>query len=260
MKFTGQERDLGVIGSNVDDLDYMHARYYRPLVGRFLSMDPISGTPREPGSWNRYSYVSDNPICRIDPDGEQSTTPESFYMIYGVTVRSNDSLSFANATAADSLFFGGLSFRAQIALASSSAPRDPLGGGKGGLSYADFSTQRVMTLWGHGLAAYADGLVPIPSVEPFKWAGVYDPSEPGMTSTKVIGTVVSIAATAGLTAETRAGAQGGNWLTRNVFRWGVDRQGPHGLHFHLGPGKPLMRHHLPKQIRQWFYHLRGKFF
>jgi RHS repeat-associated protein len=74
MKFTGHERDLGVLGSNVDDLDYMHARYYRPLVGRFLSVDPLLNAKRaqkNPQSWNRYAYVESNPQRFADLDGRE---------------------------------------------------------------------------------------------------------------------------------------------------------------------------------------------
>ncbi|HEX8618501.1 MAG TPA: RHS repeat-associated core domain-containing protein [Thermoanaerobaculia bacterium] len=37
----------------------------------FLSVDPVwvSTDLRQPQSWNRYSYVRNNPINRIDPDG-----------------------------------------------------------------------------------------------------------------------------------------------------------------------------------------------
>jgi len=49
--------------------DYMHARYYSPNLGRFLSVDPIGGTVGSSQSWNRYSYVLNNPLSLIDPDG-----------------------------------------------------------------------------------------------------------------------------------------------------------------------------------------------
>ena len=39
--FTGHERDLASTGSG---LDYMHARYYSPGMGRFLSVDPVGGS------------------------------------------------------------------------------------------------------------------------------------------------------------------------------------------------------------------------
>ena len=50
--------------------DYMHARYYNLNLGRFLSVDPIGGTVGSSQSWNRYSYVRNNPLNLIDPDGQ----------------------------------------------------------------------------------------------------------------------------------------------------------------------------------------------
>lgn len=69
-KFTGHERDLHAAG-NGDELDYMHARYYNPFQGRFMSIDPLdsSAQPTRPQSWNRYGYSRANPINRLDPDG-----------------------------------------------------------------------------------------------------------------------------------------------------------------------------------------------
>jgi RHS repeat-associated protein len=48
---------------------YDHARYEGFTIGRFLSLDPISGGPRNPQGWNRYSYTLGNPISAIDPYG-----------------------------------------------------------------------------------------------------------------------------------------------------------------------------------------------
>ncbi len=72
MRFTGHERDLGVGSSQADDLDYMHARYFSPVYGRFLGVDPSSGSFElgMTGSWNRYSYVYGNPVGNVDPDGK----------------------------------------------------------------------------------------------------------------------------------------------------------------------------------------------
>jgi RHS repeat-associated protein len=68
MKFTGHERDV-VAGDN-HSVDYMHARYYSPTAGRFLSIDPVGGDAEHPQSWNRYAYVRNNPIGNTDPDGK----------------------------------------------------------------------------------------------------------------------------------------------------------------------------------------------
>jgi hypothetical protein len=47
----------------------MHARYYSPWEHRFLSVDPIGGDPRQPQSWNAFSYVLNNPMNLVDPYG-----------------------------------------------------------------------------------------------------------------------------------------------------------------------------------------------
>jgi RHS repeat-associated protein len=72
MKFTGHERDLGVAGNAADDLDYMHARLHNPQTGRFLSVDPVLNVKRamkRPQAWNRYAYVTGNPMKYVDPKG-----------------------------------------------------------------------------------------------------------------------------------------------------------------------------------------------
>jgi uncharacterized protein RhaS with RHS repeats len=48
----------------------MHARYYNPTAGRFLSPDPLDGSQRFPQSWNRYAYARNNPLKYIDPTGQ----------------------------------------------------------------------------------------------------------------------------------------------------------------------------------------------
>jgi len=48
----------------------MLARYYEAGLGRFLSVDPVDGGPSNTQSWNRYSYVGNNPITNTDPTGQ----------------------------------------------------------------------------------------------------------------------------------------------------------------------------------------------
>ncbi len=69
MKFTGHERDLEGTPNRLDDLDYMHARYYNPLLARFLSVDPIGGSIGASQSFNRYAYVGNSPLNYVDPFG-----------------------------------------------------------------------------------------------------------------------------------------------------------------------------------------------
>jgi RHS repeat-associated protein len=68
-KFTGYERD------SESGLDYASARHYNNTLGRFMSPDPLSGSPGNPQSWNRYSYVYNNPLNSIDPSGMSGCTP-----------------------------------------------------------------------------------------------------------------------------------------------------------------------------------------
>jgi RHS repeat-associated protein len=71
MAFTGHERDVDGTGHPEGDLDYMHARYYTPFYSRFLSVDPAGGNPARPQSWNRYTYVSNNPMLFVDLNGAE---------------------------------------------------------------------------------------------------------------------------------------------------------------------------------------------
>jgi RHS repeat-associated protein len=64
--FTGHERDTAQLASN---LDYMHARYFSPNLGRFLSVDLAGGRVGSSQSWNRYSYLTNSPITFLDPTG-----------------------------------------------------------------------------------------------------------------------------------------------------------------------------------------------
>jgi RHS repeat-associated protein len=77
MKFTGHERDFYDSGPG-DDLDYQHARYYGPLLGRYLSTDRllrISRAKKKPQLWNLYSYVAGNPLAFTDPTGLYLVVP-----------------------------------------------------------------------------------------------------------------------------------------------------------------------------------------
>ena len=59
--YTGQRQDES-------GLIYLHARYYDPVIGRFISPDPTIPTPRTVGL-NRYAYASNDPINHTDIDG-----------------------------------------------------------------------------------------------------------------------------------------------------------------------------------------------
>lgn len=73
--------NLGYTGHAQDadsQLVYAGARYYDPLIGRFLAVDPAPVASSAPGSFNRYSYTLNNPYRFNDPSGE-SPSPTDVY-------------------------------------------------------------------------------------------------------------------------------------------------------------------------------------
>lgn len=64
---------IGFTG-HVNDVDtglvYMQQRYYEPLAGRFLSVDPVLTDSKSGQHFNRYAYVRNNPYRYTDPSGE----------------------------------------------------------------------------------------------------------------------------------------------------------------------------------------------
>jgi RHS repeat-associated protein len=59
--FTGQRDDE-------DGLLYLHARYYDPVLGRFIQADPMDPAVTGVGV-NRYSYAFNDPVMMLDPFG-----------------------------------------------------------------------------------------------------------------------------------------------------------------------------------------------
>ena len=65
-RFAGHERDQR------SGYDFMHARYYASMAGRFFSVDPGRDYDfSHPQSSNLYAYVRNNPLSRIDPEGRK---------------------------------------------------------------------------------------------------------------------------------------------------------------------------------------------
>ncbi|WPB78997.1 FG-GAP-like repeat-containing protein [Archangium violaceum] len=61
----------GFTGHTADTtgLVYMGARYFDPVLGRFLSADSLVPSSHSPQALNRYTYVYNNPISNTDPTG-----------------------------------------------------------------------------------------------------------------------------------------------------------------------------------------------
>jgi RHS repeat-associated protein len=64
-QFTEHERDTET------GLDYVGARYYSSIHGRFTAVDPLlsSSNISNPQTWNKYAYVNNRPLTRVDPSG-----------------------------------------------------------------------------------------------------------------------------------------------------------------------------------------------
>ena len=61
--YTGKQEDKAT------GLSYFGARWYDPVIGRFMGIDPVGFKEGNIHSFNRYAYVSNNPYKFVDPDG-----------------------------------------------------------------------------------------------------------------------------------------------------------------------------------------------
>lgn len=68
--FTGQREDAYV------NLTEMEARWYDPVIGRWISPDSIIPEAGNLQALNRFSYVLGNPLRYNDPTGHQENEPE----------------------------------------------------------------------------------------------------------------------------------------------------------------------------------------
>jgi len=73
-RFTGKELD------DESNLMYFEARYYNPVIGKFISTDPIAPNNNTPQGLNLYAYVRNNPLIFIDPTGQIPTATEGAQM------------------------------------------------------------------------------------------------------------------------------------------------------------------------------------
>jgi RHS repeat-associated protein len=69
LRFTGHERDFHAVDNEMDTFDYFHARTYSAVLGRFLSVDPVRGSAKNPQAWNLVSYSRNAPLIVVDPTG-----------------------------------------------------------------------------------------------------------------------------------------------------------------------------------------------
>ncbi|MBI4208989.1 MAG: RHS repeat-associated core domain-containing protein [Deltaproteobacteria bacterium] len=72
--YTGQEKDSST------DFYYFQARYYDPLLARFVSADPLKDA-KNPQDFHLYAYAWNNPLKVIDPSGESEEDPLTLHQI-----------------------------------------------------------------------------------------------------------------------------------------------------------------------------------
>jgi len=95
--FTGHVQDAET------ELVYMQQRYYDPIAGRFLSIDPVTTEADTGKEFGRYTYVDNNPYAKVDPDGALSeafwASPNRIVVTipYRITQNRNATLGFTRA-------------------------------------------------------------------------------------------------------------------------------------------------------------------
>lgn len=77
LSYTGKPHDADL------GLTYFGARYYDPVVGRFLSPDPVGFVADNPTSFNRYVYANNNPYRYVDPDGRYAVAVVKVLQLLG---------------------------------------------------------------------------------------------------------------------------------------------------------------------------------
>ncbi|MBC7250372.1 MAG: RHS repeat-associated core domain-containing protein [Anaerolineae bacterium] len=78
--FTGQRNE-----STIGLYDY-RARFYDPVLGRFISADTVVPNPGKPQDLNRYAYVRNNPLRYTDPSGHSPPMLGILWMVAKVAL------------------------------------------------------------------------------------------------------------------------------------------------------------------------------
>ncbi len=87
--FTGQRNE-----ASFGLMDY-NARYYSPVLGRFISPDTIVPGKSNPQAWNRYAYVFNNPLNFTDSTGHCPPCDDPYYnSVVGWQRKADKGISF----------------------------------------------------------------------------------------------------------------------------------------------------------------------
>ncbi|UQI28480.1 RHS domain-containing protein [Pseudomonas bijieensis] len=111
---------IGYHGKAYDDstgLSYMGARYYDPVLGRFMGIDAVDFQEDNLHSFNRYTYANNNPYKYVDPDGNYAFLIAPLIALYTVLSASAILSSTNNGSGqagADGFNSGGISSGSDI--------------------------------------------------------------------------------------------------------------------------------------------------
>jgi RHS repeat-associated protein len=108
-------------------LDYADQRFFASTYGRFSAADPYIATPTSPSdpgtpqSWNRYAYVTGDPINLFDPGGTCGTP--------STLSQTGDIITISVSIPCDGGSLVGGGGRFPVLTPSQPGPTDPSGGG-----------------------------------------------------------------------------------------------------------------------------------
>jgi RHS repeat-associated protein len=143
--YSGILTDLGYTGHiQIDSINLIHmgGRVYDAAIARFLSPDPYIPDPLDLQSYNRYSYVSNNPLTRVDPSGftdvpiptKVQMALQASPMSYTISFSSPGGGATSSASGGSPGAVGGGSSAAVPGGSSTSQPAGPSGAAGGGSS------------------------------------------------------------------------------------------------------------------------------
>ena len=142
----------GHVQDDQTGLTYMQARFYSPVLGRFVTADPAAFDPVRPDAFNRYAYARNNPYRYVDPDGRESilfTLKGSVVTGAGASAATGIYITFPAAD--DARLDAGLVTTAAIAAGadiSATANLSILRGGRAELEGPQISTGATLPLTG----------------------------------------------------------------------------------------------------------------
>jgi RHS repeat-associated protein len=167
-------------GKPLDDetgLMFYGARYYSPLLGRFITPDTIVQAPMNPQTLNRYSYCGNNPVNHIDPSGHFWFVPFIIAAVKGAVIGATLGAATAAITGGNigqgALFgaIGGAVFAGMGSIVQNAVRYATIPGGIGPMTAgASFSADMLGSIVG-GAAAGAAGAGYL-GADPLQGAGI----------------------------------------------------------------------------------------